>query len=65
MLWIPMLQSGALGAGEKVTPVAPPHWLFWMMEPPALHACCEVQVDPSENEKTAWMVVSISDDIHH
>ena len=33
--------------GLKVTLVAPPHWLFWIMEPSELQECVSVRVEPS------------------
>lgn len=42
----------------KVTPVAPPHCLFWMMDPPALQECVLWQVEPSGILKTQLTAVS-------
>jgi len=48
----------APAAGLKVTLFAPPHWVFWMTEPPALHGCTSEQVEPSGMPYSQWMWVS-------
>lgn len=44
--------------GLKVTLLAPPHWVFWMMEPPELQECVSVQVEPSSMPYSQSMSVS-------
>ena len=42
----------------KVTDLAPPHWLFSTVVPPALHAAVCLQLDPSGIEKMKSSSVS-------
>ena len=46
--WTPIEQpGGAFFPGLKVTCFAPPHWVFWKIEPPSEHWWVSWQVEPS------------------
>lgn len=48
MLWIPIEQSPLDPCGNwNSTALAPPHWVFFTMEPPVLQEAVCLQVEPS------------------